>query len=125
VQIAVCWHVGQIKRFAVAVEFPAVIDAPEAAFFVATKEKIGTTVRAMGVQHANMTITIPEGDEFFAQNIDPYGWPVCFGQFFRQGDRLPKPPEIGAHGRIGVGLSQHVILFARKHGASSLSGHHM
>ena len=63
-------HVGQINRLAGHVEFPAVIDAAQAAFLVASEKHVGPAMRTAPVEQADAALGVPEGDQLFAHHID-------------------------------------------------------
>src|SRR5262245_64391674 len=62
---------GRLRRsfqnFALDVVFPAVIDAPQAAFFVAAIKQRRTSVRTMLSQEPDAALAIAKGDEIFSE----------------------------------------------------------
>jgi len=66
-EVRLGWFVGHVDAVAVGVEFPAVIDAAQAALFVAPEKQRGATVRAVLVHQADFAIAIAEGDQLFAE----------------------------------------------------------
>ena len=61
---------GRLRRHvdtvAILVEFPAVIDTAQSAFFIAREKKRRTAVRTIGLDETHMSFGIAEGDEVFA-----------------------------------------------------------
>jgi hypothetical protein len=55
-------QIGHIEAVPDRVELPAVIDAPEAAFFVAPKEQRGAAVGAPVIQYADPPRAVTKGD---------------------------------------------------------------
>ena len=50
-----------------AIEFPAVIDAAQAAFLVAAEEQRRAAMRTIGIDQTNLALAVAEGDQVFAE----------------------------------------------------------
>ena len=62
--------VGHVDALAGGVVLPAVIDAPEPRFLVASEEQVRAAVRAVGPEHAHAPVGVAERDEVLAQQAD-------------------------------------------------------
>ena len=91
--------VGHVHAGAVGVELPAVVDAAQALFLVATPEQVGVAVRAPGVQDGGAAAGGPEGDQVLAQQLQPDRGAVRLGQLFGEQRGQPVAAEELAHGR--------------------------
>jgi hypothetical protein len=60
-------HARHVQAVAGDVEFPAVIDAAQSAFLVASEKQRGAAMRAAVIHHADMALAVAEGDELFAE----------------------------------------------------------
>src|SRR6202022_4985458 len=58
-----------IDAIAVDVEFPAVIDAAQARFFVASEPQRGAAVRAELVDQTDTALAVAKADQTLAQNV--------------------------------------------------------
>ena len=70
-----------VDAAAVGVELPAVIDAADAAFLVASKPEIGAAMRAILIDDADNTAGVAEGEQFLAHDDDLLRGAVGLGQF--------------------------------------------
>ena len=108
-----------VDAAAVGVEFPAVIDAADAAFLVAAEPEIGAAVRAILVDDPDHASGVAEGEQFLAHDDDLLRGAVGVGQFLRQQHRQPEPPQQFAHAGAGAALGQEFVVFCAEHEASS------
>ena len=66
-EVLVRRQVGHLQAIAGGVELPAVIDAAQAALFIATEEQRGAAVRAAMIEDADAARAVAEGDQPFAK----------------------------------------------------------
>lgn len=103
---------GHVEDIAVNVELPAVVDAPQAAFLVASEPQIDQPVGAIAVEQTQAAVGVFEGDQVLAQHAHPHWRAIRRRQFFRQQHRHPEPPHQVAHQRAGTHAGQvFVVLF--------------
>ena len=95
-----------VDAAAVGVEFPAVIDAADAAFLVAAEPEIGAAVRAMLIDDADHAARVAEGQQLLAHDDDLLRRAVGFRQFLRQQHRQPEPAQQFAHRRARAAFGQ-------------------
>jgi hypothetical protein len=67
-----------VDAAAVGVEFPAVVNAADAAFLVAAEPEIGAAVRTMLIDDPDHAARVAEGEQFLAHHHDLLGRPVGF-----------------------------------------------
>ena len=108
-----------VDAAAVGVEFPAVIDAADAAFLVAAEPEIGAAVRAVLVDHADHAARIAEREQLLAHHDDLLRRAVGFGQFLRQQHRQPEPAQQFAHPRSRTAFGQEFVVLGAEHGVAS------
>ena len=81
-----CIEIGiggrHVDASAVGVEFPAVIDAADAAFLVAAEPEIGAAVRTILIDDADHASGVAKGQQLLAHHHDLLRRAVGFGQFF-------------------------------------------
>ncbi len=73
-----------VDAAAVGIEFPAVIDAADAAFLVAAEPEIGAAVRTILIDHPDHAAGVAERQQLLAHHHDLLGRTVGVGQFLRQ-----------------------------------------
>jgi hypothetical protein len=73
------------------VELPAVIDAAEPTFLVATEIQMGATMRTVGIQYSEFSLGIAEGHEVLSQETQPNGRSVVLANFLFRECRYPEP----------------------------------
>ena len=115
-EIAVGRLVHHVGALAVDVELPAVIDAAQAAFFVAPQPQRRQPVGAQFLQQADASVGVAEGDQLLAQQLDANRLAVGFGQFPRQQSGHPVAAHQLAHGGTGADLGQRDVISLRNHG---------
>ncbi len=104
-------HIRHFEATPFDIEFPAVIDAPDAVFLVAAEEQRGAAVGALMVEHADPAGTVAKGDELFAEQHQPHGVAVGL-QFGRERCGNPILPHQLAHHRARANPRQ--ILAVRR-----------
>jgi hypothetical protein len=112
--------VGRLRRHlddvAFDVEFPAVIEAAQAAFLVAREHQRGAAVRAEFVEHADAAFGVTEDDEAFAKQAHADRRAVRFGNLLGQAGGDPVPPHDLAHRGVAFDAAEQVVFFGA-HGA--------
>src|SRR5262249_48280280 len=66
-EVTLGWFVGHVETVALDVELPAVIDAAQARFLVASKEETRSAVWAVVPNESDLPGSVTEGDQLFAQ----------------------------------------------------------
>ena len=97
---------------AVGIELPAVIDAAQAALFVAPEEQRGAAMRAEFVEETDAALRVAERDEVFAEELDADGRTVGLGQFPREQRGHPVSAHGVAHRRAGTDAGQELVVVA-------------
>ena len=105
-----------VEAVAVDVEFPAVIEAAQAAFFVAAQHQRGAAVRTVFVQHAKAALGIAECHEVVAERANTHRRAVVLGDFFGKAGRHPVLPHQLAHRRAVLDAAQEIVLLDCQHG---------
>jgi hypothetical protein len=82
-----------LDAVAVDIEFPAMIDAANAALLVAPEVERGAAVRAVRLDDANFVIGVAKGDQILAEQAQTHGRAIRMGQLVRQHRRQPESPE--------------------------------
>ncbi len=76
--------IGRLRRHvyaaAIHIVFPPVVDATQAALFIAAEKERGPPVGAMLLQQTDPAGAVPKRDEVFPQELDPNGRAVRLGQ---------------------------------------------
>jgi hypothetical protein len=103
---------GHVDDVAVDVEFPAVIEAAQAALLVATEDQRCTAMQAELGEHAQLAVRIAEDDQVFAQEPGADRRAVLLRDLVREADRQPVAAHDAAHGRVALDAAQQVVLFA-------------
>ena len=109
---ACCRLRRQVDAFAVGVEFPAVIDAAEAAFLVAAKEQRRAAMRAIRVDQTDSSLRVAESDQVLAEQPHAHRRAVFLGQFGGQRRRLPIAAEQLASRRAGTHPDEALLIFS-------------
>jgi hypothetical protein len=97
------------------IEFPSVIDAAQAALFVAAPKEAGTPVRAELIDQAHPALGIAESDQVLAQNAQPDRRAIGRRNLACQQRRQPIAAEIIAGGRASCRPNQQLVFFTREH----------
>src|SRR5487761_2029198 len=99
-------HVDDV---AFAVEFPAVIKATQAAFFVASKRERRLAVRTRFTEKAELSVAVAERNELLAEELNPHRRAVGPGNLFRQKRGYPVPPHQVAHRSFTIDTAQQFV----------------
>ena len=78
-EVAIAGLRRHIKHVAVDAVFPAVVDAPQAAVFVAAIEKRGSAVRTTLAEQANASLAVAKSNQLFAQQPHANGRTIRLG----------------------------------------------
>ena len=108
--------VGHVDALTGRIEFPTVIDAAHARFFVASEEKRGTAMRAVCGQQANRAVGVAERNQVFAEQPHAHGIAVRVRQLRRQQGGHPVAPHDIAHRRPGANSGDQFVVFSFQHG---------
>ena len=111
-QIVVARLARQVDAVAVDVELPAVIDAAEAALFIAAEEQRRGAVRAVLVEQADAALAVAEHDEPLAHQLHAHRRIVGLGDVVRKARRDPVAAHQLAHRRAGPDAGEAVVVFA-------------
>ena len=118
-----CIEIGiggrHVDASAVGVEFPAVIDAADAAFLVAAEPEIGAAVRTILIDDADHASGVAKGQQLLAHHHDLLRRAVGFGQFFGEQHRQPEAAQQFAHAGAGPAFGQEFVVLGAEHGVSS------
>src|SRR5258708_37273602 len=87
-EVLVCRQIGHIETIAGDVVFPAVINAAQAAFFVAAEEQRGAAMRAAVIEHADPPCAVAKGISRSPSSITRSGSPSALSS----DDRQARPP---------------------------------
>ncbi len=108
---------GLVQDVAFDVEFPAVIEAAQAALFIASEGERGAAVHAAFGEHAEPSLGIAEDDEVFAQHARADGRTIGRGDLFRQAGRQPMAAHDLAHRRSAFDAGEQIVVFPGDHDA--------
>src|SRR5437764_3718840 len=111
-----------VEAIAFDVEFPAVIDAPETAFLVASEEQGHPAMRAEFVDQADPAVAVAERDEILAEQLDADLRTVRLGDIRRQASGVPIPPHRLAHRRPGSDAGDQFVFLRWQHRRFLLAG---
>src|SRR6266576_6037979 len=111
-----------VEAMAFDVELPAVIDAPETAFLVASEEQGHPAMRAEFVDQADPAITVAERDEILAEQFDADRRTVRLGDLRRQAGGDPIPPHRLSHRRPGADAGDQFVFLRWQHRRFLLAG---
>jgi len=113
-----------VRAAAFNVELPAVVDAADAVFFVASPEEAGAAVRARGLHEADATAAITECDEVLAKETYAHRRAVGAGEFPGEQRGHPVAPHDVAHGGSSVGLHEELVVLGAQHRSPPLAQAH-
>ena len=97
------------------VELPAVIDAPQAGFLVASKPQRGAAMRAELVDEPDAALAVAKTDELLPEQLNAHRRAVRLRHFARKEGRNPIPPQHIAHRRARSYSRHQLVLFACQH----------
>ena len=112
---------GHVDDVAVHVEFPAVIEAAEAALLVATEGEGGLAVGAGLAEHAEAAVAVAEGDQVLAEQADADGVAVGTRHLLGQHRGDPVAAHHAAHRRVGLDPAERLVLGVGEHGGCTPS----
>ena len=101
------------------IEFPAVVDAAQAALLVPAEIQRGETVRAQFIQQTDAPFRIAESHEVLAKQSHPHGRPVGLRDLAGEQRRQPISAHGFAHRRSGSDAGDDLVFFLRQHGRRS------
>jgi hypothetical protein len=104
-----------IDAVAVHVELPAVIDATQPTFFIATKEHPRPAMWAERIDDTDRTMAVAEGHQVFTEHAQPHRCPIRFGQFLGHQHRVPEAAEQLAHRCSRTRLGQEFVVAQPQH----------
>jgi hypothetical protein len=104
-----------IDAVAVHVELPAVIDATQPTFFIATKEHPRPAMWAERINDADRTMAVAEGHQVFTEHAQPHRRPIRFWQFLGHQHRVPEAAEQLAHRCSGTRPGQEFVVAQTQH----------
>jgi hypothetical protein len=105
-----------VDHVAFHVEFPAVIEAAQAAFLVAAEGERRPAVRAELAQHAEAALGIAEDDEVFPEQPGADRRAVPLRHFLGHARRQPVPAHHLAHRGFALDAAQQLVLLSGQHG---------
>ena len=103
------------RHCAADLELPAVIDATDSAFFVASERERGATVGAGGIDYADASVGVAKGDEILIEKSDPSGGTIGFADLFGQARRHPVSPKHLAGGRFTADAREATVILGTQH----------
>src|ERR1700722_13457759 len=103
--------VGHVDAGAIHVEFPSVVNASQAALFIAAPEKARSPVGTELINQSHMPVRGPEGNQVFSQEPHPDRGTVWSWHLRGQQRGYPKPAEVFSCGSSRIGLSESFIFF--------------
>src|SRR5262249_6309024 len=109
-----------IEHVAFDVELPAVVDAAEAAFFVAPEKQRRASMRAVLAHEPDAAVGVAESDQLLAEQAHARRRRVGRRNFLGQERGQPIPTHQLAHRRARTGSRQQLVLLFRKHRNLSL-----
>jgi hypothetical protein len=78
------------------------IDAAQAALFVAAVKQRSSPMGTVLVQKADPSLSVAKGDEVLAEKSHPHGRTIGIGNFLRQQGGNPIPPDQTTHWAAGT-----------------------
>jgi len=99
------------------VEFPAVVQAAQAAFLVAAIDQGCPPVQAVLTQHAEPSLAVAEHDQVLAQQPRLDGRAVALRHLLGHAHRQPVAAHDPAHRRIALDAAKKLVLFLGQHRA--------
>ena len=106
---------GHLEDVALDVEFPAVIQAAQAAFLIAAEGERRAAMRAVLVEHAELAVAVAEDDQVFAHEPRLHRRAVLLRDFLRQADRQPVAAHDAAHRRRAFDAAEELVLVLGQH----------
>src|SRR5439155_5709105 len=108
-----------IEAVAVDVELPAMIDAAQAGFLVASKPQRSAAVRAEFVDKADTALAVAKADQTLAQQLNANRRAVGLRKLPRKKRRNPVAPQHVTHRGPRSRPRHQFVVFARQHYSAS------
>ena len=102
---------GHVDAIAVDVEFPTMVDAANAALFIAPEVERRATVRAVRLQDADLATGVAKRDQVLAEQTQAHRRTIRLGQFLWQHRGQPEAAKQLAHGRSRTDTTREFIVF--------------
>src|ERR1700676_2480085 len=103
--------IGHVDAGALDVEFPSVINASQAALFIAAPKKARSPVGTELINQSHTPVRVPEGNQVFSQEPHPDRGTVWSWHLRGQQRGYPKAAEVFACWSSRIGLSESFIFF--------------
>src|SRR5581483_2832101 len=110
----------RVDDVALDVEFPAVIEAAQAARFVTAERERRAPMQAILAQHAEAPVAVTEGHQVFAEQARAHRRAVARRDLLRHAHRQPVPAHDAAHRRARFDTAKEFVLFASQHGRKDI-----
>ncbi len=110
-------HVDDV---ALSVELPAMIEAAQAALFVASERERGFAMRTGLAEQAEFSVAVTERNELLAEQLDPHRRAVGAGNLFGQQRGHPVAPHQLAHRGFSFDTAQQLVFHRGQHARSPL-----
>jgi hypothetical protein len=101
-QLATSRFRGGFEHVAFDVVLPAMIDAPQAALFVATVKQRSPAMGAVLVQKTDLPPSVTKSDQVLAEKTHAHGRTIGIGNFLREQSGNPITPEQTTHRGAGM-----------------------
>src|SRR5690348_12741756 len=93
------------------VEFPAMVDAANAALLIATEVKRGAAVRTVSLDDADFVVGVAKGDQILAEQAQANGRAIWIGQLVTQHRGQPEAAKQFAHRRSRPDTTREFVVF--------------
>jgi hypothetical protein len=100
-----------VDAVAVDVEFPAMVDAANAALLIATEVKRGAAVRTVSLDDADFVVGVAKGDQILAEQAQANGRAIWIGQLVTQHRGQPEAAKQFAHRRSRPDTTREFVIF--------------
>ena len=100
---------------AIHIHLPAVVQAAQAAVFIAAKHQRHAAMRAVLVHHADAAVRVAKHHQVFAKNLRFDGRAVRLAHLFHQTHGCPVAAHQLAHGRFAFYAAKQMVFFMRQH----------
>jgi hypothetical protein len=107
-----------LRDLAAHVHLPAVVEAAQAAFFIAAIKQRDAPVRASLVHDADLALAVAEHHQLVTQHLGGHRIAIGLGDFFYQANGHPVLAHEPAHGRVVLDAAQQFVVFAGDHGGA-------
>ena len=106
---------GHVEHVAVDIHFPAVIQAAQSTFFVASQHQRGTPVRTQFIQYAHLAVAIAKHHQIMTEHPCLHRRAIGLGYFLAQADGYPVPAHQLPHWRLALDAAQQIVFFGAQH----------